>query len=68
MGMEFSDSELGGLTISALAQRGVLTAFALNDPKTLRFEPPAIITAGQVDEAVHATSQALAQTAAILEM
>ncbi len=68
VGMEFADSDLGGLTISGLVQRQVLTAFALNDPKTLRFEPPAVITAEEVDQVIGAVSEALAQTAAMLEM
>ncbi len=68
VGMEFTDSDLGGLAISALAQRRILAAFALNDPRVLRFEPPALISAQQVDQVIEATSKALAQTAAILEM
>ena len=66
VGVEFTDSDLGGLTISALAQRQVLTAFALNEPKVLRFEPPAVISAEQVDQVSQAVSEALAQTTAIL--
>ena len=68
VGIEFTDSDLGGLTISALAQRQVLVAFALNEPRVLRFEPPAIISAQQVDQVIQAVGEALAQTAAIVEM
>jgi len=68
VGMEFTDSDLGGLTITALGQRQILAAFALNDPRVLRFEPPAIISAEQVDQVIQAVGEALAQTAAILEM
>lgn len=68
VGIEFTDSDLGGLTITALAQRQILAAFALNDPRVLRFEPPAIISAQQVDQVIQAVGEALAQTAAILEM
>jgi len=68
VGMEFTDSDLGGLTITALGQRQILAAFALNDPRVLRFEPPAIISAQQVDQVIQAVGEALAQTAAILEM
>ncbi len=68
VGMEFTDSDLGGLTISALAQRQILVAFALNDPRVLRFEPPAIISAQQVDQVIQAVGEALAQTAELLEM
>jgi len=68
VGMEFTDSDLGGLTIGALAQRQVLVAFALNEPRVLRFEPPAIISAEQVDQVIRTVGEALAQTAALLEM
>jgi len=68
VGMEFTDSDLGGLTISALAQRQILAAFALNDPRVLRFEPPAVISAQQVDQVIQAVGAALAQTAALVEM
>ncbi len=67
VGMEFTDSDLGGLTITALGQRQILVAFALNDPRVLRFEPPAIISAEQVEQVIQAVGEALAQTAAILE-
>jgi len=56
------------LTITALAQRQILVAFALNDPRVLRFEPPAIISAQQVDQVIQAVGEALAQTAELLEM
>ena len=68
VGMEFPDSDLGGLTISALGQRQVLAAFALNEPRVLRFEPPAVISTEQVDQVSQAVGEALAQTAAVLEM
>ena len=67
VGMEFTDSDLGGLVITALAQRQILVAFALNAPKVLRFEPPAVISVEQVDQIIQAVSEALAQTAALLE-
>jgi len=35
--------------IAALAQRRILCAYGLNDPHTLRFEPPAVITEAEVD-------------------
>ncbi len=68
VGVEFTDSDLGGLTITALAQRQILAAFALNDPRVLRFEPPAIISAQQVDQVIQAVGEALAQTAELIEM
>ncbi len=68
VGVEFANSDLGGLVISALAQRQVLVAFALNDPRVLRFEPPGIISTEQVEQVIQAVGEALAQTAALLEI
>ena len=68
VGVEFTDSDIGGLVIAALAQHGILTAFALNAPKVVRFEPPAVISAQQVDQVIEALQAALEQTAALLEL
>ncbi len=67
VGMEFTDSDIGGLVIAGLAQQGILTGFALNDPKVIRFEPPVIITPQQVDQVITAVQQALEQTARLLD-
>ena len=68
LGLHFTDSDIGGLFISALIQRGILTSFALNEPKVIRFEPPAVISAEQVDQVVTAVGGALAQTAELLAL
>ncbi|MGQ9732164.1 MAG: aminotransferase class III-fold pyridoxal phosphate-dependent enzyme [Candidatus Zipacnadales bacterium] len=49
VGVEFKDSDVGGLVIAALAQRRILCAYGLNEPHTLRFEPSALITSEEVD-------------------
>ncbi|MGD8240060.1 MAG: aminotransferase class III-fold pyridoxal phosphate-dependent enzyme [Armatimonadota bacterium] len=54
IGVEFGDSDVGGIAIACMGARGVLTAYTLNDPKVLRFEPPAVITPEQVDTVVAA--------------
>ena len=61
VGMEFVDADVGGLTIAALAQRRVLCAYGLNDPHTLRFEPPAVITEAEVDHACAMVREAVGQ-------
>jgi putrescine aminotransferase len=43
IGVEFSDSDIGGLMISALAARKILIAFALNNTSVIRIEPPLAI-------------------------
>lgn len=39
-GMSFINSDVGGLVIAGLAQRRVLAAYTLNNPKVLRLQPP----------------------------
>lgn len=68
VGVEFTDSDIGGLVIAALAQRNILTGFALNEPKVIKFEPPATITAPQIDQVIAALHEALGQTATLLEL
>ena len=68
VGLEFTDSDIGGLIIAGLVQRQILTGFALNDPKVVRFEPPAIITADQIEHVVAALQEALEQTAELLQL
>jgi putrescine aminotransferase len=49
IGVEFSDSDFGGLMISAMAARKILVAFALNNQKVLRVEPPLAIDRKDID-------------------
>jgi putrescine aminotransferase len=57
VGVEFTDSDVGGIAIAAMGARGVLSAYTLNDPKVVRFEPPAVITRGQIDTVVAAFAE-----------
>ena len=54
VGVEFHDSDVAGLVIAFLAQENILAAYGLNNPKVLRFEPPAIITEEEIDRVVQA--------------
>ncbi len=67
VGVEFGDSDIGGLVITGLGQRGILAAYALNNPEVLRLEPPAVVSEGQIDECVQALDEAVAQTVELLE-
>ena len=67
IGVEFADADIGALFISELAERGVLTAFGLNNPKVVRLEPPLIVTEAQVDEALEKFAEALRATDRALE-
>ncbi|MFW6156931.1 MAG: aspartate aminotransferase family protein, partial [Armatimonadota bacterium] len=67
IGIEFSHDDIAGLMIAALAGGNILAAYGLNNPGTIRFEPPLIITQAQVDEVIDGFADALAKTAAMLE-
>ncbi len=67
IGVQFSHEDMAGLLIAALAGRGILAAYGLNNPGTIRFEPPLIITEEQVDEVIDGFEGALTGVAAMLE-
>ena len=67
VGVQFSHEDIAGLMIAGLAGRNILAAYGLNNPGTIRFEPPLTISAEQVDEAIEGFADALAKTAAMLE-
>jgi putrescine aminotransferase len=68
VGVEFADSDVGGLVISGLLQHGILAAFAINNREVLRLEPPAVITEAEVDRVCDGLRAALGHTAELLEM
>lgn len=68
IGLEFRMDEVGELVVAQLLKRGVCVAYALNNPRVLRFEPPLIITESQVNEAVEAVDDALVETGELLAM
>jgi putrescine aminotransferase len=67
LGVEFTDADIGALVVAELAERGVITAFGLNNPKVVRLEPPLIIGREHVDEALSAFSESLEATEKALE-
>ncbi len=66
VGVEFADADVGGLVIAGLSQRRILCAYGLNDPRTLRFEPPAVITEAEVERVVEQFGESVAQAAEIV--
>jgi putrescine aminotransferase len=66
IGVEFFVKDAAELTINGMSRRGVIAAYTLNNPKVIRFEPPLIITAAQVDQAVTAFAVAVEESAAML--
>jgi putrescine aminotransferase len=68
IGLEFAMDEVGELVVAQLLKRGVCVAYALNNPRVLRFEPPLVITEEQVNMVIIAVEESLAETAELLAM
>ena len=68
VGLEFNEDEVGELVVAQLLKYGVCVAYALNNPRVLRFEPPLIIKPEEVEFAVNAVDQALVETGELLAM
>jgi len=61
LGMEFRDAETGYAVSSGLFGRGVLVGGTLNNAKTIRLEPPAVISYEQIDEVLTRLADTLAE-------
>ena len=66
IGVEFADSDVGGLMISSLAARKILVAFALNNPKVLRIEPPLAIELFDIDRLLKAFEESTIEVAQVV--
>ncbi|MBI1334389.1 MAG: aminotransferase class III-fold pyridoxal phosphate-dependent enzyme [Armatimonadetes bacterium] len=66
IGVEFTMDEVGEVVVAQLMKRGVCVAYALNNPRVLRFEPPLVINADQVDFALQAFEESLQETSDLL--
>lgn len=60
IGIEFANEEIGGVVMSELIHQGVLTAFALNNLRVTRMEPPLTISKQEIDQVADAFDKALA--------
>jgi putrescine aminotransferase len=60
VGVELTNEGYGGAIVPALLKRGVTAAWTLNQQRVIRLEPPLIVTAEQVDIALHAFDAAVA--------
>ncbi len=66
VGVEFRMDDVGELVIGQLTKRGIIAAYTLNNPRVIRMEPPLIVSASQIDQAVAAMAEAIAETEALL--
>jgi putrescine aminotransferase len=66
VGLEFKMDEVGELVVAQLLKRNVIVAYALNNPRVLRFEPPLIIGEREIEIATQALGEALTETSELL--
>ncbi len=66
-GVEFRSEGMGGKMLAELIDAGVLVVHSLNQHRVLRFMPPAVLDATQLDYVLDAAERAAAATAEIAE-
>lgn len=66
IGIEFNQDEVGELVVAQMLKRGLCVAYALNNPRVLRFEPPLIITKDQIEFALETLDAAVTETSEML--
>ena len=67
IGVEFTHEDIAGLVIAGLAQRRIIAAYTLNNPRVIRFEPPLIIEQGELDKAMDALDEATTHAMSLLQ-
>lgn len=67
IGMEFFDSDIASLLAMEMAERMVLVAYTLNNPRVIRFEPPLTITHEEMDQVIQAMAESLQGVRKIVE-
>ncbi|MBC8514463.1 aminotransferase class III-fold pyridoxal phosphate-dependent enzyme [bacterium] len=66
VGVEFAEEDIAGLVITALAGKGIMAAYTLNNPEVIRLEPPLTVSEEQVHRFLKVWEEALNGTSEIL--
>lgn len=62
VGVEFALEDVAKLVIAGMTRRGLIAAYTLNNPRVIRFEPPLIVTAEQIDTAVSVFAESVQES------
>ena len=62
LGVEFANEDVAKLVIGGMTRRGVIAAYTLNNPRVIRFEPPLIVSAEQIDTAVSVFAESVEES------
>ncbi|GIM44472.1 putrescine aminotransferase [Collibacillus ludicampi] len=68
IGIEFTSDAVGGLVMSEWIQKGVLTAFALNNLRVTRLEPALTITYEELDVVIQTFDSALSVSMPLMDI
>jgi putrescine aminotransferase len=67
IGIEFSHEDIAGLVIAGLAQRRIIAAYTLNNPRVIRLEPPLVIETELLDRVLTALNDSVQHTVGLLQ-
>jgi putrescine aminotransferase len=67
IGIEFAHEDIAGLVIAGLAQRRIIAAYTLNNPRVIRLEPPLVIAADVLDRVLSAFGEAVEHVVGLLQ-
>jgi putrescine aminotransferase len=67
IGVEFGHEDIAGLVIAGLAQRRIIAAYTLNNPRVIRLEPPLVIEEELLDRVLTALSESVQHTMDLLQ-
>jgi putrescine aminotransferase len=68
IGIEFTSDAVGGLVMNEWIQRGVLTAFALNNLRVTRLEPPLTISFEEMDIVIQTFDVSLSASMPLMDI
>jgi len=67
IGVEFAHEDIAGLVIAGLAQRRIIAAYTLNNPRVIRLEPPLVIEVELLERVLSAFAEAVEHTVGLLK-
>ncbi|UCH33059.1 MAG: aminotransferase class III-fold pyridoxal phosphate-dependent enzyme [Armatimonadota bacterium] len=67
IGIEFAHEDIAGLVIAGLAQRRIIAAYTINNPRVIRLEPPLVIDAETLNRVIDSMSEAIEHAVGLLE-
>lgn len=67
IGVELFDADAASLLAMEMAERMVLVAYTLNNPRVIRLEPPLTISFAEIDQVVNAMGESLRAVKKIIE-